>query len=48
MADDGIPESLAEQRLGREVPGMHGLYATPRKECATASSTLCRPAGMNP
>ena len=26
MADDGIPDILAEQRLGHEVPGMRGLY----------------------
>jgi hypothetical protein len=27
MAEDGIAEILAEQRLGHEVPGMRGLYA---------------------
>ena len=27
MAEDGIPEILAEQRLGHEVPWMRGLYA---------------------
>ena len=27
MAEDGIPEILAEQRLGHTVPGMRGLYA---------------------
>jgi hypothetical protein len=27
MAEDGIPEILAEQRLGHEVPGTRGLYA---------------------
>jgi hypothetical protein len=27
MAEVGIPEILAEQRLGHEVPGMRGLYA---------------------
>jgi hypothetical protein len=27
MAEDGIPEILAEQRLGHEVPSMRGLYA---------------------
>lgn len=27
MAEDGIPEILAEQRLGHEVPGMRGLCA---------------------
>jgi len=27
MAEDHIPEILAEQRLGHEVPGMRGLYA---------------------
>jgi hypothetical protein len=26
MAEDGIPEILAEQRLGHEVPGMRGPY----------------------
>lgn len=26
MAEDGIPEILAERRLGHEVPGMRGLY----------------------
>src|SRR6516165_7940574 len=26
MAEDGIPDILAEQRLGHEVPGMRGLY----------------------
>jgi hypothetical protein len=24
MAEDGIPDILAEQRLGHEVPGMRG------------------------
>jgi hypothetical protein len=24
---DGIPEILAEQRLGHQVPGIRGLYA---------------------
>lgn len=27
MIEDGIPEILAEQRLGHDVPGMRGLYA---------------------
>jgi hypothetical protein len=27
MAEDGVPEILAEQRLGHQVPGMRGLYA---------------------
>jgi hypothetical protein len=27
MTEDHIPEILAEQRLGHEVPGMRGLYA---------------------
>jgi hypothetical protein len=27
MAEDGIPEILAEQRLGHQVPRMRGLYA---------------------
>jgi hypothetical protein len=26
-SEDGIPEILAEQRLGHQVPGMRGLYA---------------------
>jgi hypothetical protein len=26
MAEDGIPEILAEQRLGHQVPGIRGLY----------------------
>jgi hypothetical protein len=26
MAEDGIPDVLAEQRLGHEVPGMRRLY----------------------
>ena len=26
MAEDGIPEILAEQRLGHQVPGMRSLY----------------------
>lgn len=26
MAEDGIPDILAERRLGHEVPGMRGLY----------------------
>jgi hypothetical protein len=36
MAEDGIPEILAEQRLGHEVPGMRGLYAH-----ASAGSMTC-------
>jgi integrase len=31
MAEDGIPEILAEQRLGHQVPGMRGLYAPARE-----------------
>jgi hypothetical protein len=27
MIEDGIPEILAEQRLGHQVPGMRGWYA---------------------
>ena len=27
MAEDSIPEILAEQRLGHDIPGMRGLYA---------------------
>jgi hypothetical protein len=27
MVEDGIPEILAEARLGHEVPGMRGLYS---------------------
>jgi hypothetical protein len=27
MAEDGIPEILAEQRLGHDIPGMRSLYA---------------------
>jgi hypothetical protein len=27
MAEDAIPEILAEQRLGHDIPGMRGLYA---------------------
>jgi integrase len=27
MAEDGIPEILAEQRLGHQVPDMRGFYA---------------------
>jgi len=27
MVEGGIPEILAEQRLGHQVPGMRGLYA---------------------
>ena len=27
LAEDGIPEILAEQRLGHQAPGMRGLYA---------------------
>jgi hypothetical protein len=26
-SEDSIPEILAEQRLGHDVPGMRGLYA---------------------
>ena len=42
MVEDGIPEILAEQRLGHDVPGMRGLYAHAsqrmRKELLTAGS----------
>jgi len=27
MAEAGVPEILAEQRLGHQVPGMRGVYA---------------------
>jgi hypothetical protein len=40
MAEDGIPEILAEQRLGHQVPGMRGLYAhtsQPMREKLTAA-----------
>jgi hypothetical protein len=41
MAEDGIPEILAEQRLGHDVPGMRGLYAhaSPRIEGRAARSS---------
>ena len=35
MAEHGIPEILAEQRLGHQVPGMRGLYAMPVTAYAT-------------
>ena len=40
MIEDGIPEILAEQRLGHQVPGMRGLYAhasQPMREKLTAA-----------
>jgi hypothetical protein len=39
-SEDGIPEILAEQRLGHQVPGMRGLYAhasQPMREKLTAA-----------
>jgi hypothetical protein len=42
MAEDGIPEILAEQRLGHQVPGMRGLYAHTSDRIATTSSTPSR------
>jgi hypothetical protein len=44
MVEDGIPEILAELRLGHEVPGMRGLYShvsereRPRAEGRPASA----------
>jgi len=35
MAEDGIPEILAEQRLSHQVPGIRGLYAMSPPGCAT-------------
>jgi hypothetical protein len=43
--EDGIPEILAEQRLGHEVPGMRGLYAHAPTGCAPTSEPPCKPGG---
>jgi hypothetical protein len=41
MAEDGIPDILAEQRLGHGVPGMRGLYIrTSRTGCARRSQAV--------
>ena len=41
MAEDGIPEILAEHRLGHEVPGMRGLYAhTSDRMCEDLKAAL--------
>jgi hypothetical protein len=57
MAEDGIPEILAEQRLGHDVPGMRGLYAHAsqrmREELTAASQarweeSLRQRAGIDP
>ena len=44
MAEDGIPEILAEQRLGHDVPGMRGLYAhiSPRMRDDLIAALLAR------
>jgi len=44
MAEDGIPEILAEQRLGHDVPGMRGLYAhaSPRMRDELAAALQAR------
>jgi hypothetical protein len=48
MAEDGIPEILAEQRLGHEIPGSAGSTPTPPAGCATTLSTHSRPDGKTP
>ena len=57
MAEDGIPEILAEQRLGHQVPGMRGLYAHAsqrmRDELTAAlqarwEESLCQRAAIDP
>ncbi|HEY1347497.1 MAG TPA: tyrosine-type recombinase/integrase [Streptosporangiaceae bacterium] len=45
MAEDGIQDILAEQRLGHEVPGMRGLYTHVSDACARHWSRPSRPAG---
>src|ERR1700728_447664 len=44
MAEDGISEILAEQRLGHEVPGMRGLYthASDRMRAELAAALQAR------
>jgi hypothetical protein len=57
MAEDGIPEILAEQRLGHDVPGMRGLYthvSPPMREVLMAAlqarweESLRERAGIDP
>ncbi len=57
MAEDGIPDILAEQRLGHEVPGMRGLYtrvSAPMREAliqallARWEESLRAPAAIRP
>ena len=45
MAEDGIPEILAEHRLGHEVPGMRGLYAHTSDRMREDLKPPSRPAG---
>jgi hypothetical protein len=47
MAEDGIPEILAEQRLGPQVPACAASTPTPPSGCATTSSTHSRPDGKS-
>jgi len=44
MAEDGIPDTLAEQRLGHEVPGMRGLctHVSDRMRDALAQALQAR------
>jgi hypothetical protein len=57
MIEDGIPEILAEQRLGHQVPGMRGLYShvsQPMRDMLTAAlqarweQSLADRAALNP
>jgi hypothetical protein len=47
MAEGGIPEILAEQRLGHDVPGMRGLYAHASQRMREELLAALQPAGRN-
>jgi hypothetical protein len=48
MAEDGIPEILAEQRLGHQVPGMRGLYAHASQQMREKLTAALQAGGRSP
>jgi len=45
MDEDSIPEVLKTERMGYEMPGMHGVYGHVSLPCGPTSKPLCKNAG---
>ena len=48
MDEDGIPEVLKTERMGHEMPGMHGVYGRVSPAMRTDSHSRASHAGRLP